>query len=113
MPVSLYQGTRVAIAELITEASINAVTEPPSEKSNSSLLKSMEIPSQIPLPTDLTETQKDKFLALLSHILVKDDDNLGHTNVMKHQTETGVAKPISKQTRWVPVRKCINCCMTC
>ena len=80
MPISLYHGTRVAIAELFTEASINAVTEPPSEKSYSSLLESMEIPSQVPLPTDLTETQKDKFLALLSHyssILAKDDDDLG------------------------------------
>ena len=99
MPVNLYHGTRVAMAELITEASINAVTEQPPKKCHNS---TVEVPLQVPLSTNLSETQKEIFLQLLSHysdLLAKDDDDLGCTNMMKHQIETGAAKPIRQQVR--------------
>ena len=103
MPVSLYQGTRVATAELITEASISAVAEPLSEKVD---YECLEVPLQAPLAADLTKAQKEQFLAVHSHysdILVKGDNDLGYTNVLKHQIETGVAKPILQQARRVPL----------
>ena len=101
MPVSLYLGTKVATAELITEASINAVSEPLSEKVD---YECLEVPLQTPLSADLMKAQKEQFLAVLSHysdILAKGDNDLGRTNVLKHQIETGVAKPICQQARRV------------
>ena len=112
IPVSLYQGAKVATAELITEASVNAVTEPPSEKS------AMESPKHISLSTNLLETQNEGFLQLLSHysdLFAKDNDDLGCTNVMKHQIETGTAKPICCKLDVSPclvARKCKDCCRT-
>ena len=106
MPVSLYQGTRVATAELITETSINAVTESLSEEGHSLGHECMEVPLHTPLAAELTEDQREQFLAVLSYysdILAKTDDDLGRTNVLKHKIETGVAKPIRQQARRVPL----------
>ena len=106
MPVSLYQGTRVATAELITETSINAVTESLSEEGHSLGHECMEVPLHTPLAADLTEDQREQFLAVLSYysdILAKNDDDLGRTNVLRHKIETGVAKPIRQQARRVPL----------
>ena len=106
MPVSLYQGTKVATAKLITEASISAASEPLSEKVD---YECLEVPLQTPLSADLMKAQKEQFLAVLSHysdILAKGDNDLGRTNVLKHQIETGVAKTIHQQARRVLLPHC-------
>ena len=54
------------------------------------------------LSSFLTDSQQEKFLALLSHyedVLAKCPEDLGCTNVLSHRIETGNARPIFQQAR--------------
>ena len=53
-----------------------------------------------------SETQKEQFLALLSHysdVIADGPDDLGHTTVMQHLIDTGNASPICQQARRIPL----------
>ena len=74
---------------------------------------------QLPLPTGLTELQKEKFLALLCHyadVMAVVSDDLGCTNILTRRIETNQARPIHQQARQVPLlikEKYRNCLETC
>jgi len=58
------------------------------------------------LPDDISTIQREQFLVLLSKyfdIIAKDNDDLGHTIVMKHCIDTGNTVPIRQQPRRVPL----------
>ena len=106
MPVTLYHGMKVATAESVAESNINAVVELSSQECQNTVCNLEEITLQEPLPRDLTVAQKEKFLALISHyadVLAISSDDLGRTNVLKHQIDTGGAQPICQQARRVPL----------
>ena len=106
MLVTLYSGMKVAKAESVTEANINAVVDSPSQKYQNAVCNLEEITLQKPLPRDLTIMQRKKVLALNSHysdVLPTNGNDLGCTNVMNHQIDTGGAQPIHQQARRVPL----------
>ena len=119
MPVTLYQGTNMATAELIEEVSISSVTETDDSRQVPHDTNKKEVSMQVPLPAGLTELQKEKFLALLSHyadVMAVNSDDLGCTNILTHRIETNEARPIRQQARWVlsPIKeKYRNCLETC
>ena len=54
------------------------------------------------LPDDVSQTQQDKFLALLSlysDVIDSDPNDLGHTEVFSHHIDTGDAPPIRQAAR--------------
>ena len=60
-----------------------------------------------PLPHNITESQKEQFLALMSHysyLIAKSFNDLGHTHVMQHHNDTGGAAPIRQKVRRVPLQ---------
>ena len=106
MPVTLYQGTNMATAELIEEVSISGVTETDDSRQVPHDTNKKEVSMEVPLPAGLTELQKEKFLALLSHyadVMAVNSDDLGHTNFLTHRIETNEARPIRQQARRVPL----------
>jgi len=81
--VTLHKNTKVANAELIREEAICSTCEKeePSEKEMSE--EGLTINLQ-PLPSDITETQKEQFLALMSQysdVIAKDPNDLGRTDI--------------------------------
>ena len=58
------------------------------------------------LPDDITPTQKEQLLAILSYYveaIATSPEDLGHTTVMQHHIDTGDAKPIRQHARRVPL----------
>ena len=86
LPVTVFKGMKIAMAELIDEAITSGITEIGSDEAyqyNQDPLMS--------LPEELTESQKN-FLAVLSHyadVLASSIDDLGHTNVLSHKIDAG------------------------
>ena len=104
-PVTLYEGMKVATADMIEETHINSINEvdAPCEQAVS---QQRDVTLLTPLPSKLTDHQREKFLALLSHyeeVLAKFPEDLGCTDVLSHRIETGDAKPIRQQARRVPL----------
>ena len=109
-PITLYHGTNVATAKLIEEVSVCGIGEISSPDRSQQVAhdkKRMdEITIQALLPAELTELQREKFLALLSHyadVMAMDNDDLGRTNILSHRIETNGARPIRQQARRVPL----------
>ena len=97
---------KVATAESVTEANINAIVELSSHECHNTVCNLEEVMLSDPLPSDLTPAQKEKFLVLISHysdVLATNANDLGHTKVMNHQIDTNGAQPICQQARWVPL----------
>ena len=88
------------MAELITDESICS-TAKVAEKFNTpepGLVKDVLL--QYPLPDDLTESQRRRFLSLLSHyadVIARDPDDLGCIRVLQHCIDTKDASPIRQQ----------------
>ena len=83
VPTTLHKGTKLAMAESIDEVSISAVQEflldQPTNSPNLTL--------HTPLPDELSQDQRDTFMALLarySDILVSHAEDLGVTDVLSH-----------------------------
>ena len=105
LPVTLHQGMKVATAELVDETHINGVLETDSEHQQSMNNQEDKI-LRVPLSAELTKTQREKFLALLSHydnVLAKCPEDLGRTSILSHHIETGDAQPIRQQAWRVPL----------
>ena len=105
LPVTLHQGMKVATAELVDETHINGVVETDSEHQQSTNNEEGMI-LNVPLSAELTETQREKFFALLSHyenVLAKCPEDLGPTSILSHHIETGDVQPIRQQARRVPL----------
>ena len=105
LPVTLYKGMKVATAELVEETHVSGISEVESQCQQTANHQG-EVILQIPLPPELTDSQREKFLALLSHyedVLAKCSEELGRTDVLSHRIETGDAKPIRQPARRVPL----------
>ena len=105
LPVTLHQGMKVATAGLVDETHINGVVETDSEHQQSTNNQEGMI-LNVPLSAELTETQREKFFALLSHyenVLAKCPEDLGRTSILSHHIETGDVQPIRQQARRVPL----------
>ena len=62
VPVTLYNNTKIATAELISDEAICSTSE------SEQLTTDLELDILLhPLPHDITESQKEQFLALMSH----------------------------------------------
>ena len=64
--VMLYKNSTIATAKLINDTAICSACESDEELSNEASQKNMSLA----LPDDITETQEEQFLALLSHYLL-------------------------------------------
>jgi len=119
MPVTLYNGMKVAIAEPVAETNINTLSELTHQTSRSIVRDQEDIALQVPVPENLTVAEREKFLALLSHyanVFAANNDDLGRTTVLNHEIITNGAQPIRQQARRVPLphrEKCKSCCRTC
>ena len=102
-PVTLYKNSKIATAELINDSAICTTSE-----QGEGSVRSDHLAANVPLtlPDDIATTQKEQFLALLSHyadIIAANPDDLGRTTVMQHSIDTGNATPIRQQARRVPL----------
>ena len=105
LPVTLHQGMKVATAELVDDTHINGVLETDAEHQLTTNNEEGMI-LKVPLSAELTETQREKFFALLSHydnVLAKCPEDLGRTSILSHRIETGEVQPIRQQVRRVPL----------
>ena len=87
---------KVAIAELVDDTHINGVLKTDSEHQlTTNNIEGMIL--KVPLLAELTETQSEKFFALLSlydNVLAKCPEDIGHTSILSHHIETGEVQPI-------------------
>ena len=100
-PVTLHQGMKVVTAELVDDTHINGVFETDSEHQLTTINKEGMI-LKVPLSVELTETQREKFFAFLSHydnVLTKCPEDLGHTSILSHRIETGDVQLILQQVQ--------------
>ena len=96
-PVTVYKGAKIATAELIHDNNICVVMSPSKE---SNVVNKIDLAH--PLPEDLSQSEREKFLALLSNyvdILATNSNDLGQTDVLNHRIDTGNAVPI-RQSAW-------------
>ena len=101
VPVTLCKNTKIVTVELISDEAICSTSE--SEQSTTDLELDILLH---PLPHDITETQKEQFLALMSHyscVIAKNSNDLGHTQVMQHHIDPNGVAPIRQQARRVPL----------
>jgi len=103
LPATLYKNTKIANAELIREEAICSVCEdrPPRDKEMTK--EEVTINLQHPLPSELTEKQKEQFLALMSEYDGVIAQGPGRTKVLQHHIDTKDATPIRQQVRSVPL----------
>ena len=116
LPVTLHKNTKVAIAEIIREEAICTASEQGSGVKTTNR-ETLSIDLQHPLPSDLTDKQKEQFFALMSEysdVIAQGPDDLGHTKVLQHHIDTKDATPIRQQARRVPLprRKTIQNLLT-
>ena len=105
LSVTLFKGMNVARAELIEDTSINAITENKCDEAVQGQDQN-KVELQGSLPGELTESQKERFVALLSQysdVLAASSDDLGRTNILSHKIDTGNASPIRQQARQIPL----------
>ena len=103
--MTLHQGMKMATEELVEDTHINGVVETDS-KHQLTTNNEEDIILKVPLSAELTETQREKFFALLSHydnVLAKCPEDLGCTSILSHFIETGDVQPIRQQARRVPL----------
>ena len=98
-PVTLYKNSTLAKAELIDQEAICSKLE-----ENEDILTMKKPDKELPLylPEDISETQKNQFLAILSQyseIISSTLEDLGHTTIMQHHIDTGNSPPIRQQPR--------------
>ena len=89
-PVTVYKNTKIATAELITDKAVCSTCEGEQPSADHDV-------QLHPIPHDITKSQKEQFLALMSHyscVIAKSPNDLGHTQVMKHHIDTNGAAPI-------------------
>ena len=83
VPVTLYKKIKIVTAELINDEAICSTSE------SEQLTTDLELDILLhPLPHDITESQKEQFLALMSHyscVIAKNSNDLGHTQVMHYR----------------------------
>ena len=84
-PVTVYKGAKIATAELIHDNNICVVMSPSKE---SNVVNKIDLAH--PLPEDLSQSEREKFLALLSNyvdILATNSNDLGQTDVLNHHID--------------------------
>jgi len=89
-PATVHKNTKIATAKLITDETICTAHESEPLITESDVLLH-------PLPPHITESQKEQFLALMSHyscVIANSSDDLGCTQVMQHHIDTNGASPI-------------------
>lgn len=101
--MTLHKNTKIANAEIIREEAIcgASVQKPERDKT---LTESIDL--QHPLPSNLTNKQKEQFFALMSEysdVIAQGPDDLGRTEVLQHHIDTKDAIPIRQQARRVPL----------
>jgi len=105
IPVTLYRGTKLANAETVDERNVNIVGNFDVD-AHSDTPMPVYADSINRLPDDFSQSQQDKFLALLSlysDVIAAGPDDLGHTQVLSHHIDTGDAPPIRQAACRVPM----------
>jgi len=105
-PATLYRHSRIAIAEPISDFNISSTTETGDCTPSQESLNSNELLMVHPLPDDITSTEREQFIALLSHyseVVAISPKDVGRTNVLQHHINTGTSPPIRQPARRVPL----------
>ena len=90
IPVTLYRGTKLANAETVDERNVNVVGNVDAVTSSNTSVP-VYTDSINRLPDDVSQTQQDKLLALLSlysDVIASGPNDLGHTQVLSHHIDT-------------------------
>lgn len=101
--MTLHKNTKIANAEIIREEAICGASVQKPERDRT-LTESIDL--QHPLPSNLTNKQKEQFFALMSEysdVIAQGPDDLGRTEVLQHHIDTKDAIPIRQQARRVPL----------
>ena len=80
LPVTLHKNTKIANAELIREEAICSACEKELPRNEELAMEELTINLHNPLPSDVTETQKEQFLALMSQysdVIAQGPNDLG------------------------------------
>ena len=107
-PATLYRKSRIAIAELINDSNICTTTRSEDCTPSQGPLHNNELPLAHPLPDDITNTEKDQFIALFSHytdVVATNPEELGRTSILQHNINTGTSPPIRQLARRVPLSR--------
>ena len=105
-PTTLYKNSRIATAEQINESIICQAVEGEEQTFTEGVHENHELVLKQPLPDDITETQREQFIALLSYyseVLAVDSKDLGRTSVLQHHINTGVSSPIRQPAKRIPL----------
>jgi len=97
VPVTLYKNTKIANAELNREEAICSACEDGPPRGKEMTKEEVTINFQHPLPSELTEKQKEQFLPLVSaygDVIAQSPNYLGCTEVLHHHVDTKDATPI-------------------
>ena len=102
--ITLYPGTKIATMEEV-EDSAAVISTVSSQTSSSTNLKTALWDMVSRSDTELEKSQQQALYHLLlqyGDIFATGQHNLGHTNAIKHQIDTGLTPPIRQQARRVP-----------
>jgi len=84
LPITLHKTTKIAVAKLIREEAICSTSEDEPPRDKEMIEEKVAINLQHPLPSDITERQKEQFLAMMSQyseVIAKGPNDLGCTKV--------------------------------
>ena len=106
-PTNIYKGTKIAMLEDVfdTVTPISAITTTPDKTTPSLDLDSTLWDTVKRSTTELDDKQQQDLHRLLSQyhdIFAVDEHDLGHTNAIKHQINTGNSPPIRQHARCIP-----------
>ena len=104
--ITLYSNSKVGIAEQINVFTICSAVEGEELTSTEGIPHKCELLLAQPLPEDITEAQKEQFMALFSHysdVIAGNPEDLGLTSVLQHHINTGTSPQIRQRARRVPL----------
>ena len=102
-PTTLYKNSKIATAEHINDLEVCTTRENGSTSDDTEL---NDLLLTHPLPDDITDAQKQQFLALCSlysDVIASNDENLGRTSVLQHHINTGTSTPVRQAARRIPL----------
>jgi len=108
LPVTLHKTTKIAHAEIIREEAICSACEQGTERDKTMTKEVVSINLQHPLPSNLTDKQKEQFFALMSEhsdVIAQGLNDLGYIEVLQHHIDTKDVIPIRQQARRVPLTR--------
>ena len=105
-PTTLYKNSRIATAEQLNESSICQAVESEKLTPTEEIHSDYELVLEQPFPDDITEAEREQFMALLSYysnVKAAVPNDLGRTSLLQHHINTNTSPPIRQSARRIPL----------